>query len=105
MKRDEIDDAIDAVVRQIMRTEPPAGLRARVMGQLSAPDRRPFMTLLDLHPLLTDSVGEREPVEFPLLDADLPEEPSGLLLAAERLGELVRRDEASVDEDLPHPPV
>ena len=24
---------------------------------------------------------------------------------AERLGELFRRDEASVDEDLPHPPV
>jgi hypothetical protein len=45
VKGDEIDEAIDAVVRQIMRTEPPAGLRARVMGQLSAPARRPVLTL------------------------------------------------------------
>ena len=44
MKGDEIDEAIDAVVRRIMRTEPPAGLRARVMGQLSAPARRPVLT-------------------------------------------------------------
>jgi len=45
VKRDEIDEAIDAVVRQIMRTEPPAGLRARVMGQLSAPERARLFTM------------------------------------------------------------
>ena len=39
MKSDEIDDAIERVIRQIMRTEPRAGLRARVMGQLSTPGR------------------------------------------------------------------
>jgi len=42
---DEIDDAIDTVVRQIMRTEPPAGLRARVMSQLAAPERRSGLTM------------------------------------------------------------
>ena len=72
--------------------------RSIVAGSISTP-------LLDLHPLLTDSVGEREPVQSPLLDADLPEEPPGLLLTAERLGELVGCDEASADEDLPHPTV
>jgi len=45
VKGDELDDAIDAVVREIMRTEPPAGLRARVMGQLSQPERRVFLTM------------------------------------------------------------
>ncbi|MEO7272000.1 MAG: hypothetical protein ABIX28_25385, partial [Vicinamibacterales bacterium] len=45
MNGDEIDDAIDAVVRQIMRTEPPAGLRARVMNQLGAPGRRSVLTM------------------------------------------------------------
>ena len=38
MKGDEIDDAIDAAVRGIMRTEAPAGLRARVMRRLEAPE-------------------------------------------------------------------
>ena len=45
MKGDRLDDAIDAVVRDIMRTEPPAGLRARVMGQLSRPERRVWLTV------------------------------------------------------------
>ena len=44
MKGDRLEEAIDAVVRDIMRTEPPAGLRARVMGQLSAPQRRVWLT-------------------------------------------------------------
>jgi hypothetical protein len=35
---DEIDDAIDAAVRGIMRTQAPAGLRARVMRRLEAPE-------------------------------------------------------------------
>ncbi|MEO7271903.1 MAG: hypothetical protein ABIX28_17865, partial [Vicinamibacterales bacterium] len=34
-----------AVVRQIMRTEPPAGLRARVMSQLAAPRRQAVLTM------------------------------------------------------------
>jgi hypothetical protein len=45
VKGDEIDDAIDAVVRQIMGTEPPAGLRARVLNQLAAPTRRSVATM------------------------------------------------------------
>jgi hypothetical protein len=44
MKGDRLEEAIDAVVRDIMRTEPPAGLRARVMGQLSTPQRRVWLT-------------------------------------------------------------
>jgi hypothetical protein len=39
---DELDDAIDEVVRDIMRAEPPAGLRQRVFRRLSEPERRPF---------------------------------------------------------------
>ena len=45
MKADELDDAIDAAVRDIMRREPPAGLRARVMGRLSADYRPPFLSM------------------------------------------------------------
>jgi hypothetical protein len=45
MNGDRLDEAIDAVVREIMRTEPPAGLRARVMGQLSRPERRVLLTM------------------------------------------------------------
>jgi hypothetical protein len=37
---DELDDAIDTVVREIMGAEPPAGLRQRVFRRLSEPDRR-----------------------------------------------------------------
>jgi hypothetical protein len=33
----EIDDAIDRAVRDIMSTEPPAGLRGRVLGRLEDP--------------------------------------------------------------------
>jgi hypothetical protein len=42
-----LDDAIDTVVREIMRAEPPAGLRERVLRQLSGrsnEERRPLLT-------------------------------------------------------------
>ena len=38
VKGDEIDDAIDHAVREIMRSDAPAGLRARVMRRLDAPE-------------------------------------------------------------------
>jgi hypothetical protein len=36
--RDELDDAIDAAVRDIMRAEPSAGLRQRVLRGIATPD-------------------------------------------------------------------
>lgn len=38
--RTRIDDAIDRAVRDIVRRDPPAGLRARVRSRLAAPTRR-----------------------------------------------------------------
>jgi hypothetical protein len=37
---DRLDDAIDGAVREIMGTEPPAGLRQRVIRRLAEPERR-----------------------------------------------------------------
>jgi hypothetical protein len=42
---DEIDDAIDGAVREIMGAEPPAGLRQRVIRRLSEPERRPWLAM------------------------------------------------------------
>jgi hypothetical protein len=39
---DEVDQAIDNAVREIMGAEPPAGLRHRVLRRLSEPERRPL---------------------------------------------------------------
>ena len=40
MSGDKLDDAIDGAVREIMGTEPPAGLRQRVIRRLAEPERR-----------------------------------------------------------------
>lgn len=40
MSGDKLDDAIDSAVREIMGTEPPAGLRQRVIRRLAEPERR-----------------------------------------------------------------
>ena len=40
MSGDKLDDAIDGAVREIMGTEPPAGLRQRVIRSLAEPERR-----------------------------------------------------------------
>ena len=40
MSGDRLDDAIDGAVREIMGTEPPAGLRQRVIRRLAEPERR-----------------------------------------------------------------
>jgi hypothetical protein len=37
--RDELDDAIDAAVREIMSGESPAGLRQRVLRRITSPER------------------------------------------------------------------
>jgi hypothetical protein len=42
---DRLDDAIDGAVREIMGTEPPAGLRQRVIRRLSEPDRRAWFAV------------------------------------------------------------
>ena len=42
MSGDELDDAIDAAVRDIMRAEGPPGLRQRVLRRLAAPEPRRF---------------------------------------------------------------
>lgn len=39
MSGDRLDDAIDGAVREIMGTEPPAGLRQRVIRRLAEPER------------------------------------------------------------------
>ena len=43
MSGDELDDAIDAAVRDIMRPEGPPGLRQRVLLRLAAPEPRPYL--------------------------------------------------------------
>jgi hypothetical protein len=42
---DRLDDAIDGAVREIMGTEPPAGLRQRVIRRLAEPERRAWFAV------------------------------------------------------------
>ena len=45
MSGDRLDDAIDGAVREIMGTEPPAGLRQRVIRRLAEPERRAWFAV------------------------------------------------------------
>ena len=45
MSGDRLDDAIDGAVREIMGTEPPAGLRQRVIRRLAEPERRAWIAV------------------------------------------------------------
>ena len=45
MSGDKLDDAIDGAVREIMGTEPPAGLRQRVIRRLAEPERRAWFAV------------------------------------------------------------
>ena len=45
MSGDRLDDAIDGAVREIMGTEPPAGLRQRVIRGLAEPERRAWIAV------------------------------------------------------------
>ena len=45
MSGDRLDDAIDSAVREVMGTEPPAGLRQRVIRRLAEPERRAWFAV------------------------------------------------------------
>ena len=45
MSGDGLDDVIDGAVREIMGTEPPAGLRQRVIRRLAEPERRAWFAV------------------------------------------------------------